>query len=102
MSPAASAQTVQLVWSVSLVLGIVVTVVVAVLLHLLLKTTRRILAAAADIWTDGQRVANNTVQIAMLDRTNQLFAGILTEAVLLAGDTKHVAEATRRTGGAGQ
>jgi hypothetical protein len=102
MSAAASAQTVQLVWSVSLVLGVVVTAVVAVLLHLLLKTTRRILTAAADIWTDGQRVANNTVQIAMLDRTNQLFAGILTEAVLLAGATKHVAEATRRTGGANQ
>ena len=102
MQLGASTQTVQLVWSVSLVLGVVVTVVVALLLHLIMLTTRRILSVAADIWADGQRVANNTVQIAMLDRTNQLFAGILSEAGPLAEATRQIAQATRRAGGTSQ
>ncbi len=100
MTIAASAPTINLVWGVSLVLGIVVTIVVAILLHAVLAAARRILRGASDIWTDGQRVANNTVQIAMLDRTNHLFRGMLAEAGPLAKATGQIAAATRRAGGA--
>ena len=100
MTIAASAPTVNFVWVTSLLLGVVVTIVVAILLQAVLASTRRILRVASDIWTDGQRVANNTVQIAMLDRTNHLFLGILAEAEPLAKATGQVAAATRRMGGA--
>jgi len=99
MTIAATAQTINLVWGVSLVLGVVITVVVALLLQAVVTTARRIHLVAADIWTDGQRVANNTVQIALLDRTNHLFKGILAEAGPLAGATGQIVEATRRRGG---
>ncbi len=99
MTIAASAPTVNFVWVTSLLLGVVVTIVVAILLQAVLASTRRILRVASDIWTDGQRVANNTVQIAMLDRTNHLFRGILAEAGPLAKATGQIAAATRRTGG---
>lgn len=99
MTIAASAPTVNFVWVTSLLLGVVVTIVVAILLQAVLASTRRILRVASDIWTDGQRVANNTVQIAMLDRTNHLFKGILAEAGPLARATGQIVEATRRMGG---
>ncbi len=99
MTIAASAPTVNFAWVTSLLLGVVVTIVVAILLQAVLASTRRILRVASDIWTDGQRVANNTVQIAMLDRTNHLFRGILAEAGPLAKATGQIAAATRRTGG---
>jgi len=100
MTIAASAPTVNFVWVTSLLLGVVVTIVVAILLQAVLASTRRILRVASDIWTDGQRVANNTVQIAMLDRTNHLFRGILAEAGPLAKATGQIAAAPRRAGGA--
>lgn len=99
MTIAASAPTVNFVWVTSLLLGVVVTIVVAILLQAVLASTRRILRVASDIWTDGQRVANNTVQIALLDRTNHLFKGILAEAGPLARATGQIVEATRRRGG---
>jgi hypothetical protein len=99
MTIAASAPTVNFVWVTSLLLGVVVTIVVAILLQAVLASTRRILRVASDIWTDGQRVANNTVQIALLDRTNHLFKGILAEAGPLARATGQIVEATRRMGG---
>jgi Na+-transporting NADH:ubiquinone oxidoreductase subunit NqrF len=95
----ASEQTINFVWGVSLLLGVVVIVVVALLLHAILSAARRILAGAAEIWTVGQQVANNTVHIALLDRTNHLFGGIAAQAVPLAEATGDIAEATRRTGG---
>ncbi len=99
MTIAASASTINLVWGVSLLIGVVVIIVVALLLKAVLASTRRILRVAADIWTHGQRVATNTVQIALLDRTNHLVRGVLAEASPLAGAAKQIAEATRRTGG---
>ncbi len=99
MTIAASEPTINFVWSVSLALGIVVTIVVAILLQAVVNTAGRILSVASDIWTDGQRVANNTVHIALLDRTNHMFGGILGEAVPLAKATGQIADATRRVGG---
>lgn len=76
----ASQNAVYTVWGVSLALGVVVIVVVAVLLTAILRTARQIEAVVGDIWTVGQRIANNTVHIPMLHRTNQVAASILERA----------------------
>lgn len=73
------------VWIWSLVIYFVVVAVVAVLLTLILMTTRRIKAGAAAIWTAGQKVANNTIQIPLLARTNHLVTRILASAGRTAG-----------------
>lgn len=75
-----SEAAVQQVWAISLVVYFVVVVVVAVLLTLILVTTRQIHAGAAAIWVAGQRVANNTIQLALLLRTNHLAGRILAAA----------------------
>jgi hypothetical protein len=75
-----SAETIQQVWTITLVVYAVVLVVVAVLLALILRAARDIRATVADIWTVGQRVANNTIHIALLDRTNHVAGAILGSA----------------------
>jgi hypothetical protein len=65
------------VWGVSLALGVVVLVVVAALLELVLRSARRIEGVVGDIWTAGQGVANNTIHIALLHRTNLTVERIL-------------------------
>lgn len=79
------------VWSASLVLGVVVIVVVALLLELILRSARRIEAGVGAIWTAGQGVANNTIHIALLRRTNLTAARILEAAggVLRAASAIH-------------
>ncbi len=67
------------VWGISLALGVVVLVVVAGLLELILRSARRIEGVLGDIWTAGQGVANNTIHIALLHRTN-LTAGRILDA----------------------
>ncbi len=61
-------------------IGVVVILVVAVLLTLIVRTARQIEGAAAEIWTVGQKIANNTVHIPLLHRTNQVVDGILERA----------------------
>lgn len=73
------------VWWVSLGIGLVVIVVVAVLLTLIVRTARQIEGEVAKIWTVGQRIANNTVHIPLLHRTNQLVDGILERAAGIDG-----------------
>jgi hypothetical protein len=58
------------VWGASLALGAVVIVVVALLLQAILGVARRIEGGLGDIWIAGQAVANNTIHIALLRRTN--------------------------------
>lgn len=88
MSPGA----VYTVWGVSLVIGVVVIVVVAVLLTLIVRTAKQIEAGVSSIWTVGQRIANNTVHIPMLHRTNQIVDGILARAGGIDGATAHIEE----------
>lgn len=76
----ASEKAVYTVWGVSLVVGVVVIVVVTALLTGILRTAQQIEAVVADVWTVGQRIANNTVHIPMLHRTNQVAASILERA----------------------
>lgn len=72
--PAAAAQ---LIWSISLALGLVVALVVTLLLWLIYREARIIHGGVSAIWTVGQRIANNTVHIPVLYRTNEVAAQIL-------------------------
>lgn len=73
------------VWIWSLIIYFVVVAVVAVLLTMILNTARQIKDGAAAIWTEGQKVANNTIQIPLLARTNHLVTRILDSAGRTAG-----------------
>lgn len=75
-----SAETVREVWTLTLVLYAVVLVVIAVLLTLILRAARRIHEGVAAIWTVGQKIANNTIHIALLNQTNQVAGRILESA----------------------
>jgi len=68
------------VWVISLVLGVVATLVVALLLWFVYREAKRIEAPVAGIWEAGQRVANNTVHIPLLYRTAEVVGEILTSA----------------------
>lgn len=83
----AGAETIQTIWVLSLIIFAVVLVVVAVLLTLILREARRIHAGAAEIWNVGQKVANNTIHIALLETTNHLAGRILASAVGVVGAT---------------
>ena len=72
-----SAETIQHMWTVTLVIYAVVLVVVAALLTLILRAARDIRDGVAMIWTVGQQVANNTIHIALLDTTNHVAGEIL-------------------------
>ena len=85
-----SAETVRLVWTVSLVVFVAVLSVVAVLLTLILRTARDITTGVSQIWNVGQRIANNTIQLALLEKTNAAARKILTSAVGIIGATSAV------------
>lgn len=75
-----TAETVRDVWITTLVVYVAVLAVVALLLTLILMTAQRIRDGVAAIWTGGQKIANNTVHIALLDTTNALVAQTLDSA----------------------
>lgn len=79
--PQTPAQAAQFVWWASLALGVVVAGVVALLLWLIHRTARTIDASVAAIWDTGQRVANNTVHIPILYKTNEVAGQILATAL---------------------
>jgi len=74
------ADTIQQMWTVTLVVYGVVLVVVAGLLALILGAARQVLARVAAIWTVGQQVANHTIHIALLDTTVHVAGEILESA----------------------
>lgn len=81
-----SRETIVATWGVSLILLAVVGVAVAVLLELIRRTAAQIHAGAAQIWTQGKLVANNTIQIPIfLGRTLRHVERIGREAPLIAG-----------------
>jgi len=94
-----SADTIQQMWTLTLVVYGVVLVVVAVLLALVLSAARQVLAGVAAIWTVGQQVANNTIHIALLDTTVHVAGEILTSARgVVAGTAALKAHAERCPG----
>ncbi len=74
-------QTVQFIWWTSLLLGLVVSGVVALLLWLIHQGAATINARVSRIWDVGQRVANNTVHIPALYKTNDVAGQILSTAL---------------------
>ncbi|MBI4672589.1 MAG: hypothetical protein HY741_13100 [Chloroflexi bacterium] len=78
--------TLEMLWLLSIVLMLGVTVVVAYLLVRIWRTAQRIDHVAGQIWTHGKMVAANTIHIPMLRETNRLASGILdTAAKINAG-----------------
>ena len=67
-------------WAFALAVLVVVTAVVGVLLHLVARTAIGIDACVAEVWERGQRVANNTIHIAMLHRIAEAVDALLTRA----------------------
>ena len=82
-----SAETIQRVWTVTLAVYGVVVVVVALLLTLIVREARRITAGVGAIWTVGQKIANNTIHIALLDTTNHVAGRIFQSAKGIVGAT---------------
>ncbi|MBA2626581.1 MAG: hypothetical protein H0U85_01060 [Gemmatimonadales bacterium] len=82
-----SAAAVERVWITTLVVYAVVLVVVAILLTLIVRAARQIRAGVSAIWTVGQKIANNTIHIALLDTTNHVAGDILASAVGVGGAT---------------
>lgn len=87
-----SPEAVYTVWGVSLAIGVVVIVVVAVLLTLIVRTAKQIEAGVSEIWTVGQRIANNTVHIPLLHETNRVVDGILEKASGIDGAAAAIEE----------
>lgn len=83
-------ETIQLMWTVTLAIFAVVLLVVAALLTLILLAARRIRAGVGAIWVGGQRIANNTIHIALLEKTNHTAARILQSAGGVVGATAAV------------
>lgn len=79
--PQSPEQAIQFVWWVSLVLGLVVSGVVTLLLWLIHRSAATIDGRVSTIWDVGQRVANNTVHIPALYKTNQVAGQILATAL---------------------
>ncbi len=80
-------------WRMSLGLGMVVIGAVALLLSTLATTAAKIEAGAAEIWRVGKLIANNTVHIPQLVRTNQMLERILTAADGIAAATGRIERA---------
>ena len=80
------------VWWISLGIGVVVILVVAILLTLIVRTARQINETAGNIWIVGQRIANNTVHVPLLNRTNRLVDGILERASGIDGAVVRIEE----------
>jgi hypothetical protein len=94
--PASPEQAAELVWFVSLALGLVVSLVVAYLLWLIHRTAMTIDVCVSHIWDVGQRVANNTVHIPALYKTNELAGEILAGALKI---NNHAAAIEAHTSG---
>ncbi len=84
---APSADAVTHLWITTLVIYGVVLIVVAVLLTLIVHAARQIKAGVSAIWTVGQKIANNTIHIPLLDTTNRVAGEILASAGGVVGAT---------------
>lgn len=82
--------TVEQLWWITLAIYAVVLLVVAALLMLILVEARKIHAGVSAIWTVGQKIANNTIHISLLERTNQLAGQILASARGIVGATAQI------------
>ena len=71
-------------WWTAVVVLLVVTLVVYLLLARIISAAGAIHAAVGEVWVRGQRVANNTIHIANLYKTDEYVEGILGRAGRIA------------------
>ena len=86
-----SLEAVQRMWTASLIVFGVVLAVVAALLTLILSEVRKIKAAVTEVWNAGQKIANNTIHVSLLDETNHVAGQILASAGGVAAATAALA-----------
>ena len=75
-------------WWITLALGLVVTLVAALLLVTIINDAKSILQGVSRIWDCGQRVANNTIHIPILQRSSENLDICLRKAVNCINLTK--------------
>ena len=93
VKPGVSQNVVVRYWRISLGIGLAVIGAVALLLSTLAAIVARIEAGAAEIWRVGKLIANNTVHVPLLVRTNQIVADILPAADGIARATERIRRA---------
>lgn len=86
-------------WSITLAVGAVVVGVVGFLLNILARTAAQIDDGTAEVWRVGKLIANNTVHVPLLVRTNQLAGEILKSSEGIAGATTRIGKAVNATPG---
>src|SRR5215210_9412045 len=80
-------------WRISLAVGAIVVGVVAYLLNMLTRTAEQINGGAAEVWRVGKLIANNTVHVPLLVRTNQVAGEILRASEGIAAATTRIGRA---------
>ena len=80
-------ETIQRIWTLTLGVYAVVLVVVLVMLILILHAARQIRTGVGQIWVVGQKIANNTIHIPLLVKTNEVAGRILASAGGIAAAT---------------
>jgi hypothetical protein len=82
-------------WWLALGLAVVVVVVVAVLLELIVRSAHRIHQTVANVWIAGTHIAQNTVTLALLQRTNYLARELLQSAGRIAAAVRRLRQERR-------
>ncbi len=77
-------------WFVTNLLLVVVTIVTWMLLRRVITAARTIKAEVAQVWANGQRVANNTIHIASHYATRDAVGAIIERAGGIAGHAKAI------------
>lgn len=78
-------------WIAGLVIAVIVLLVAGVLLTFVLRTAAAIDDGAKEIWTVGKQVANATVELSLLRRTNQLVADVNEAATGILSNARRIA-----------
>lgn len=78
-------------WIAGLAIAVIVLLVAGVLLTLVLRTATAIDNGAKEIWTVGKQVANATVELSLLRRTNQLVADVNEAATGILANARRIA-----------
>lgn len=77
-------------WIAAILLLLVVTLVAWALLQSIIGAARAIKAEVAQVWANGQRVANNTIHIANLYKTRDAVGDIISTAGGIATHAKAI------------
>src|SRR5579859_3345622 len=78
-------------WVTGLAIALIVLLVAGVLLTVVLRTAAAIDDGAKEIWIVGKQVANATVELSLLHRTNQLVADVNEAATGILANARRIA-----------